>query len=107
MSLPEEFRDLEPFAGWALETRPERVAKLNASAMAEARAFYDAMLPRMPAVIGQLNKHPLGNIGDEADRRLYHLALAFMAVAQPIELGWDQTSNPGSFPFDRMPFKDE
>ena len=43
--LPEGFGQLEPFLGWALPTERARHAKAEASSMAEAQAFYDAMLP--------------------------------------------------------------
>jgi hypothetical protein len=105
--FPPAFEDLERFAPWALPTRAARVAKTQAASIGDAKAFYGAMLPRMRAVIDHLNQFELGRIPEGPETRLYHLALAFMNAAQPVELGWDRTSNPHSFPFERTPFTPE
>ena len=105
--FPPAFQDLERFASWALPTRAARVAKNQASSIGEAKAFYGATLPRMRAVIDHLNRFELGAIPEGPDLRLYHLALSFMNAAQPVELGWDRTSNPHGFPFERTPFTPE
>ena len=50
-TLPTDFADLEPFAGWALETEAERYAKRLSSTMDELQAFYDTAFPRLEAAI--------------------------------------------------------
>ena len=83
--LPELFRDLEPFAGWALASETERNRKRLASTMAEIRAFYDAILPRMEAVIGYLNQFPLEAMPADA-QRLLHLTFSLAEVSTAVEL---------------------
>ena len=83
--LPEIFRDLEPFAGWVLTTEKERNQKRLASTMAEMQAFYDALLPRMEAIIAYLNQFPLDAMpGDGA--RLLHLTFSLAEVSTAVEL---------------------
>ena len=83
--LPETFRDLEPFAGWALETEIERNRKRLASTMAEIQAFYDVILPRMEAVIDYLNQFPLEAMPADA-QRLLHLTFSLAEVSTAVEL---------------------
>ena len=84
--LPKQFSDLERFVGpWALATEKERNRKRLSSTMEEIRAFYDAMLLRMEAVIGYLNQFPLDQVPEEAKRLLY-LTLSLAEVANAVEL---------------------
>jgi hypothetical protein len=83
--FPEPFRDLEPLAGWALETEAERNRKRLASTMAEIQAFYDAMLPRMEAVIDYLNQFLLEAMPADA-QRLLHLTFSLAEVSTAVEL---------------------
>ena len=54
LALPDEFRDLAPWLDWALEPERARTEKREASSMAEIRAFYDAVLPRLEEMIRYL-----------------------------------------------------
>jgi hypothetical protein len=83
--LPETFRDLEPFAEWALATETERKNKRLASTMAELQTFYEAILPRMEAAISYLNQFPLDAMPTEA-QRLFHMTLSLAEVAMAVEL---------------------
>ncbi|MBI3798942.1 MAG: hypothetical protein HY268_18500 [Deltaproteobacteria bacterium] len=83
--LPETFRDLEPFAGWALATEKERNQKRLASTMAEIQSFYDAILPRMEAVIAYLNQFPLDAMPADA-QRLLSLTFSLAEVSTAVEL---------------------
>ncbi len=84
--LPEAFRDLEPYvASWALATERERSAKRQTSTMAELRAFYDAVLPRMEEILAYMARFPLDNIPDDV-RRLFFLTLSLAEVAPAVEL---------------------
>ena len=69
-ALPGEFADLEQFAAWALPTERERNARRRASPMAEINALYEAVLPRMDAIIEYLNQFPLDALPDDAKRLL-------------------------------------
>jgi hypothetical protein len=58
--LPDPFTDLEPFVdAWVLATETERNQKRLTSSMTEIQAFYDAMLPRMEAVLYHLDSYNL------------------------------------------------
>jgi len=83
--LPEPFRDLEPFAGWALATEKERNRKRLASTMEEIQAFYDAILPRMEAVIAYLNQFPLDAMPADA-QRLLSLTFSLAEISTAVEL---------------------
>ena len=84
-SWPEEFRDLERFAGWCFETEPERSAKRQASTFEELQELYDAVLPRMEEILAYLDKVPLEEI-PARDRPLLQLTWALAEVAPAIEL---------------------
>ena len=84
--LPEPFHDLEPFApAWTLATERERSGKRLSSTMEEIQAFYNALLPRMEAVIDYLNQFPLEAMPADA-RQLMYLTLSLAEVAPAVEL---------------------
>lgn len=95
--LPEPFRDLEAWADvWALSTETARNARRRQSSMAEIRAFYDTLLPRMEAVLHYLSQFPLrqtagytaeptAGLPDDA-RRLLYLSLAMAEVTTAVEI---------------------
>ncbi len=83
--LPEAFADLAPWAGWALEPERARTAKKVASSMEELRAFYDAMMPRLEAIIAYLDGLPAGDRPAPA-HRLHLLTLSLVEVANLVEL---------------------
>ena len=57
--LPEPFVDLAPYLAWSLPTERERSARRQSSPMDEISAFYQAMLPRMEAILSYLAQYPL------------------------------------------------
>jgi hypothetical protein len=84
-SLPEGFADLERFArDWALATERERNAQRHRASLDEIRAFYEAMLERIDAVMAHLNRFALDEL-PPAERRLLDLALSLAEVAPAIE----------------------
>lgn len=83
--FPAAFQDLEGFAGWALGSRDARYKRRLGSTMAAIRAFYDAVQPRMDAIIAYLNPRPLEALADE-ERRLLWLALAWMDASRAVEV---------------------
>jgi hypothetical protein len=83
--LPTGFHDLAPFLDWALATETERMQKRMTSSMTEIRAFYDAMLARMDAIVAYLKQFPADNLPMEA-RTLFHLSLSLIEVANAVEL---------------------
>lgn len=50
-TLPQAFADLGQHLEWALPTETQRLRKREGSTLAEIRVFYDAMLPRLDAVV--------------------------------------------------------
>jgi hypothetical protein len=94
--LPQQFKDLEPFvSAWALATEKERTEKRYASTMAELQAFYDAMLPRMEAILDYLQQFTLDKMPAEV-KRLFYLSLSMAEVASPVEL-FKQPTVPDTF----------
>ncbi|HXG17587.1 MAG TPA: hypothetical protein VNN62_00745 [Methylomirabilota bacterium] len=83
--LPAEFQDLAPFVEWALGTETERMTKRMTSSMKEIRAFYDAMLARMDAIVHYLKQFPADDLPPEA-RTLFHLSLSLIEVSNAVEL---------------------
>ena len=88
--LPQEFRELEPFLGWSLETDRERSVKRKTSPMAEIHAFYTAMVPRMDAILSLLEQFPAasdrdGGLSPEI-RRLFCLTLSLAKIAPAVEM---------------------
>lgn len=82
--LPEGFADLSAFIAWALPTEAGRTARRRNSTMDELRAFYDAMMPRIDAVLVHLNGFPLESMPAQ-ETSLMRLALSFAEVAPYIE----------------------
>jgi hypothetical protein len=82
--FPEPFADLAHYLVWSLPTERERSAKRQASTMAEINAFYQAMLPRMEAVLSYLAQYPLEHIPPDV-QRLFYLALALAEIAPAVE----------------------
>lgn len=75
MSTP-DFSDLTPFlSDWGLPDAHARLAKRMSSNMEEIRAFYDAIVPRLEAIIDFLNQYPVDAIPKA------HLPLAYTALA--------------------------
>lgn len=96
-TLPEQFRELEPFAKkWALATQLEREAQRRSSATQDRRKFYDAMTSRLEAIVGHLNQLPLDGM-PAPERRLLHMLLSLAEVAPTIELYKGSATVPYSF----------
>jgi hypothetical protein len=92
--LPDQFADLEPFAGWALPTEGERYAKRLASSMDELQAFYDAAFPRLASSDDYLRSVSLDGISEE-DQHLVWLFASLVTVSFPVEV-WRQPRVPES-----------
>jgi hypothetical protein len=93
-SLPAEFSDLEPYAGWGLPTERERYAKRLASTMDELQAFYDAAFPRLDDAAAYLGQFELNALPDDACTLLWVLA-SLVTVSFPVEV-WRQPRVPDS-----------
>jgi hypothetical protein len=93
-TLPRDFADLEPYAGFALPAERERYAKRIESTMDELQDFYDAAFPRMEAAIAYIDQWPLDGLPDDAQRLLW-LYCALVTVSFPVEV-WRQPRVPDS-----------
>ena len=82
--LPEQFKDLEQWMAWSLETEGERSDRRQASTMADISAFYEAMLARMDEVLPYLEQFSLEELPDDA-QRLFYLTLSLAEVAPAVE----------------------
>jgi hypothetical protein len=83
--LPAPFVGLEPFVQWSLATEWERFMARESSSREELQMFYDAMMPRMAAIVEYLNRYPLDRMPDAA-MRLLRMALSVVEVSIAIEL---------------------
>jgi hypothetical protein len=83
--LPAPFVGLEPFAHWALATEWERFMARESSSREELQMFYDAMMPRMAAIVASLNRCPLDGMPEDA-MRLLRMALSVVEVSIATEL---------------------
>ena len=83
--LPDGFQDLAPWLDWALEPERARTEKREASSMAEIRAFYDAVLPRIEEAIRYLEDFRDHDM-PAPQRRLYLISLSLVEVANLVEL---------------------
>lgn len=95
--LPDAFADLEPVAArWAFPTENQRSEiRWNATA-ADFAAFYDAVMPRIEAILAHLAQYPVDTMPDDA-HRLFHLACAFAEAAPHHELYGGNPQVPFSF----------
>ena len=109
MTLPTGFEDLEPLVqAWALPTEQTRYTKRIASPLHEVQAFYEAIYPRMDAVMQHLQAHPADDIAalPAPTRRLYRLALSYFDASHPIELHWRTANLDNAFPAERIEYRE-
>lgn len=83
--FPAKFKDLEPFGDWALRQRDARYKKRIHSSMEEIRAFYDAIRPRIEAIVDYLAQRALDALTEEESHLLW-LALAWMDASRSVEV---------------------
>ena len=101
-ALPEKFLELQRFAGWALPTQVLRNSKRAVTPIADLQEVYDALLPEMENIMAYLDTFPFDQALPEEEENLKNLALAFMEISHPIELGWKQGYNTLGFPISRL-----
>lgn len=100
-TLPAGFESLEPFvADWALADAVARMARRQASSIAEIRAFYDAILPLGEQALDYLRPFPLGALPVEAER-LLKLMLSLAEIAPAVEW-YDSPEVANGYPVSRI-----
>jgi hypothetical protein len=103
--LPEAFADLSPFVEeWALTSEQQRFVKLHGVTIDYLRTFYDAMLPRLEAVLHHLNQYRIGELPEE-ERTLFDLAMTFAETAHPIDLKWKDVDFPDAYSWQKFEFR--
>jgi hypothetical protein len=87
-SLPPAFADLEPFLPrWgSLETQEQRYLMRQDMPIAELRAFYDSMAPRLRDILEHLDQFPVDQPLPPPEEALYRLALGLTEAAAAIEV---------------------
>jgi len=93
-TLPPDFADLEPFAGWSLESEAERYAKRLSSTMDELQAFYDSAFPHLEDAMAYLDQFDLKALPEDAKRLLW-LCYSLITASFPVEV-WRQPRVPDS-----------
>jgi hypothetical protein len=84
--LPPEFADLNAFAEvWAAPASDARHHQRQIRSLAEIRAFYEAMLPRLDAIFRYLDPLDLATL-PVPERQLLYLTFGFGEAALSIEL---------------------
>ncbi|EJU15014.1 MULTISPECIES: hypothetical protein [unclassified Sphingomonas] len=95
-NLPQNFRDLDPWVSeWALGSERQRFAKRTGSTIEEIRPFYDAVSPRMPAVMAYLEKLPIEGLTPEDDA-LLQIAMSYVEISRCFE-AWNQVDVRADF----------
>jgi len=103
--LPEAFSALQPYVDdWALTSERERFVKLHSVGIEQLRAFYEAMLPRLQAVLDHLNRFSIRELPEE-ERTLFDLAMTFAETAHPIDLKWQDVDFPAAYPWQKFEFR--
>ena len=105
--LPQGFDDLQELVvDWALPTEPARYAKRLATPLPQLRVFYDAVYPRMDAVLQHLAGVPGADArsASAAERNLFYLALAYFEASHPVELRWKSQDLEDAFPAHRIAY---
>jgi len=88
-SLPRGFEDMAAWCGdWALSGEQERFMKRINTSVEEIRKFYDAILPRMDAILDHLKGFPPIGLPQE-EESLMRLALSYVEVSRIFEV-WNQ-----------------
>lgn len=100
--LPQEFAELQPFAGkWAKPTEYERAAERRTATPQQLGTFYDAVLPRLPEILERIDRYPLGAVAG-ADRLLFHMILSLAEIAPHVEFYKSDPHVPFAFKEERM-----
>lgn len=85
VAFPAPFAELSRFAAFALPTEAQRMQKRLASSLAELTELYQALLPRMEALVEHLSQWEVDRLPDEQLPLLW-LGLMFMEAAVAVEL---------------------
>lgn len=100
-SLPEQFTELERFLpDWAPTNEMDLIHKRMSSSVEAKQEFYDAVLPRIEAVLDYLAEFSVDDVPDDV-ANLIRLGQMFMDVAFPIE-NYGLPEHPDAFEVERI-----
>lgn len=100
--LPPAYADLEVLAAeWSLPTESQRAERHLIAGYDELKVLYRTLLPRMPALLDDLNQKEFKEF-DEGERRLLWLALSFVEAAVAVERFQCSDMPPGAFEAERF-----
>lgn len=104
--LPAGFEDLAGYApAWALPTERERMLARIGADMAAVRDFYQALAPRIAAMLEHLEPYPPRlEALPVPEQRLTLLALSFMECSRIFEMWGQQDVHCANFTPDRLGF---
>ncbi|MGI9642611.1 MAG: hypothetical protein ACR2N9_07485 [Acidimicrobiia bacterium] len=94
-TLPAGFEDLAPLLDWNLASMDERRNRRADSPMGDIDAFYQAILPRMDAILEHLATVEMADDMDPASATLLNLALSLCEVAPAVEQFFEPTISYG------------
>jgi hypothetical protein len=86
-SLPKRFEALAPFAAvWGqIDSQGGRYVQRQSSTVAELRAFYDAVAPRLDEIFDHLDKFPMDDL-PAPEALLYRTVLGLTEAGQALEV---------------------
>jgi len=83
--LPEQFAELESFSDWILASANERSRKRVTSTMPELKAFYQAMMKHIDAIIEYFKQFSIDEMPQDT-RRLLLMSLSLVEISHAVEL---------------------
>ncbi len=84
-TLPEPFRDLDPYMAWSLPTERERIARRIATPMDEIIEFHGVLSKRLEEIVEYLNQYPYSEMPADA-QCLCDMALSLVEVSMLVEM---------------------
>ena len=84
--FPPDFSDLEQFGDWSIHIEADRIKEVTSRSDDALQALYEAMLPRMGAIVTHLNSFPLHEMPDR-ERNLLDLSKMMIEAAAIVEHG--------------------
>jgi hypothetical protein len=94
ITLPKGYKDLQQWGDWSLGTMIERRDRRANSSMEDIQAFYDAVLPRLDAILDHLSATKLDQM-DASSEALMNLALTLAEMAPAVEQFFEPTISYG------------
>ena len=96
------FEGLSPyFAKWAQPTEYGRSDARRASTPEELKAFYDASVPHLPAILKKVDQYPVGQLPDDV-KPLFYIALSIAEIAPNVEFYDNSPGVPFAFEESRL-----